>query len=90
MSRIGNNISEEKAKRIAVGATVAGVLLIVFLLVIAVCGWVQIAMKRAKLEELTEQTQQYEELRDDQSKKLDWLETPLGLYYAARYYFNYL
>lgn len=41
-------MSEEKAKRIAVGATVGGVLLLVFLLVVLIVQFVQIGVNNAE------------------------------------------
>ena len=48
MARKGEGISEEKAKRIAVGATVAGVLLIIFLVIILIVQFVQIGVANGK------------------------------------------
>ena len=49
----------DKMKRIAVGATVGGVLLFVFLLVVLIIQFVQIGVKNAELNDLEENITEY-------------------------------
>ena len=58
-------ISEEKAARIAVGATVAGVLLVLFLVVVLIIQFVQIGVHNRIEEELDEQIARYEQMISD-------------------------
>ena len=78
------NISEEKAKRIAVGATVGGVLLIVFLVIILVVQFVQIAVGNTKKANLDREIQQYEQMIEKGESDLNDYKTGMGLYYYAR------
>lgn len=79
-------LSEEKIRRIAVGATVAGVLLIVFLAIILIVQFVQIGVKNAEKERLDEQIEQYERAIEKGEKNLNWYESEKGLYWYARSY----
>ena len=75
--------SESKLKRIAVGATVAGVLLCVFLLAILIVQFVQMGVRIAdnqRYSDLTEALKQEIESKED---LLDWYENSDGLYYEA-------
>ena len=75
--------SQEKMKRIAVGATVAGVLLLVFLLIVLIVQFVQIGVRRAELKSLEKKIAQYEEwIEKDQKVLDDYLEGD-ALYYEA-------
>ena len=62
-------ISEEKAARIAVGATVAGVLLVLFLVVVLIIQFVQIGVHNRMEEELDEQIARYEQMISDGEKR---------------------
>lgn len=77
-------ISPEKATRIAVGATVGGVLLVLFLIVVLIIQFVQIGVQKRMEEELNEQIAQYEQMIADGEDKLDYYEVGNGLYYLAR------
>lgn len=84
MAKSKGRISEEKAKRIAVGATVGGVLLILFLLVILIVQFVQIGVKRSEKEELDRQIETYTQMIESDQSDLDYYRTEKGLYYLAR------
>ncbi len=86
MSRKRKRISEEKARRIAVGATVAGVLLIIFLVVILIVQFVQIGVANSRKEKLDTDIQEYERQIEEGSKDLDWYKKGTGLYWFARSY----
>ncbi len=86
MSKKGAGISEEKAKRIAVGATVAGVLLIIFLVIILIVQFVQIGVANAKKDRLDDLIQQYEQSIAQGQNDLDYYKSGEGLYYYARQY----
>lgn len=75
--------SEEKMKRIAAGATVAGVLLGLFLIVILVIQFVQIGVRNAERARLNEGIGRYQEIIEHDKKILeDYLEGD-ALYYEA-------
>ena len=84
MSKRRGNVSQGKARRLAVGATVGGVLLIIFLAVILVVQFVQIGVKNAKIQNLQEEIERYTEDVDDAKKDLDWYKQGNGLYWHAR------
>ena len=84
MTKKGNGITEEKAKRIAVGATVAGVLLIVFLIVIMIIQFVQMGVKGGKTDDLDDAIRDYSARIEQGEKDLKWYESGEGLYYLAR------
>ncbi len=86
MSRKGEGITEEKAKRIAVGATVAGVLLIVFLVVILIIQGVIIGTKNSRKEHLDDLTDEYRSAVEQGEKDLNYYRSGEGLYYYARQY----
>ena len=77
-------ISEEKATRIAVGATVGGVLLVLFLVVVLIIQFVQIGVQNRMEDELNEQIPQLEQMISDGEKDLNYYEEENGLYYLAR------
>ncbi len=85
-ANIKGNISEEKAKKIAVGATVAGVLLIVFLLIILIVQFVQIGVLTARDKEYETALQQHEQLLEQGKSAMDYYSSTLGLYRLARQY----
>lgn len=77
-------ISEEKATRIAVGATVGGVLLVLFLVVVLIIQFVQIGVQNRMEDELNEQISHLEQMISDGEKDLNYYEEENGLYYLAR------
>ena len=77
-------ISEEKAKRIAVGATVAGVLLIIFLIVIVIVQFVQMGVANSKKDELDDRIGEYQRAIEQGENDLDYYRSGEGLYYYAR------
>lgn len=86
MSRRKSKIPEEKARRIAVGATVAGVLVIIFLVVILIVQFVQIGVAKSRKARLDEDIKEYEQLIDGGSNDLEWYKKGTGLYWLARSY----
>ncbi len=83
MAEKQTRISEEKARKIAVGATVAGVLLVLFLLVIIVVQIVQISVRSKTMDRIDEQTKQFEDLIEKESSDLEYYESELGMYHQA-------
>ena len=77
-------ISPEKATRIAVGATVGGVLLVLFLVVVLIIQFVQIGVQKRMEEELNEQIEHYEQMISDGEDNIVYYEEGNGLYYLAR------
>lgn len=77
-------ISEEKAKKIAVGATVGGVLLIIFLLVVLIIQFVQIGVRNSEKARLKEEIARYEQMVDESREDLRWYKELDGLWYHAR------
>lgn len=83
-SMSGKGISEEKARRIAAGATVAGVLLILFLIVILIVQFVQIGVAKSRQEDLDRQIDEYQRSIEQGTTDLDWYKKGEGLYWYAR------
>ena len=77
-------ISPEKVTRIAVGATVGGVLLVLFLVIVLIIQFVQIGVQNRLEDELNEQIAQYEQMIADGEDKITYYEEGNGLYYLAR------
>lgn len=77
-------ISEDKAKKIAVGATVAGVLLILFLVVVMIIQFVQMGVKNAEQSKLAEQQAELERMIESGQLDLDYYKTKDGYYWLAR------
>lgn len=77
-------MSEEKARRIVVGATVGGVLLFVFLLLVLVVQFVQIGVRNAEKTRLDEKIAEYEQMIDSGNDSLEYYQTERGLYFLAR------
>ena len=73
------NAGETKAKRIAISATVAGVLLIVFLVIILIIQFAKIGVKNAERGRLQEEIDLYERLNEDTEKDLEFYKTEKGL-----------
>lgn len=84
MSKRNGSISEDKARRIAVGATVGGVLLIVFLFIILIVQFVQIGVRNSEAQRLDDEIGRYEQLIGDERENLEWYRTGSGLYFLAR------
>lgn len=76
-------MSEAKARKLAVGATVAGVLLLLFLIIILIVQFVQIGVARAEESELEEQIEKYEELIERDTADLEYYRTQEALYRLA-------
>ena len=76
-------MSEEKARRIAVGATVAGVLVLLFLVVILVIQFVQIGVAQRERDRLQQEIESYQALLDNRTSELDFYETEVGMYHLA-------
>ena len=83
MSKREEGVSAEKVRKIAVGATIAGVLLVVFLVVILIVQFVQLGVANARSRRLDEEIARYEELLQTGQEDLDFYESGLGLYYLA-------
>lgn len=83
MSGRKEGITEEKMKKLAAGATVAGVLLVVFLVVILIVQFVQIGVANAQSRDLDREIAKYEELLKEGQDDLAFYESELGLYYLA-------
>lgn len=79
-------LTEEKMRKIAAGATVAGVLLVLFLIVILIVQFVQINVRNAQKRELDEAIARYEELIADGNSLLDIYQSERGLYELALKY----
>ena len=77
-------ISPEKATRIAVGATVGGVLLVLFLVVVLIIQFVQIGVQNRLEDELNDEIAHYEQMISDGENRIDYYEEGNGLYYLAR------
>lgn len=83
---MSQKITKEKARRIAVSATAAGVLLIVFLAIILIVQFVQMGVANSKKQRLDEQIEEYEQAIESGKDDLDWYRSGNGLYWYARTY----
>ena len=70
---------ETRAKRIAIGTTVAGVLLIVFLVIILVIQFAKIGVRNSEKKNLLNEVERYEQLNSETEKDLDFFKTQEGL-----------
>ena len=70
----GARLTEEKVRNIVTGATVAGVLLIVFLVAILIVQFVQIGIVNQKRAEYDALIEQYNEMIESGEKSLELLE----------------
>lgn len=73
----------QKMNRLAVGATVASVLLIVFFLILLIVGFVQIGVRVHERNELDRQIEEYRGIVEKNELELDDYLTGDGLYYRA-------
>ncbi len=84
MAKTKLNISEDKAKRIAVGATVGGLLIVLFLVIVLIVQFVQIGVRQSESARLDDEIARYEEMIESDQTDLDYYQTQTGLYYLAR------
>lgn len=70
----GEGLTDEKMRKIAVGATAAGVLLILFLVVILIVQFVQIGIINKRKAEYDAAIEQYEELLKNGEVTLETLQ----------------
>ena len=78
--------SEEKAKRIAVGATIAGVLVAVFLIIVMIYGVIRIGVLSSQKGKLLEEIEAQQKLVDTQEKSFAYYSSELYLEQLAREY----
>ena len=76
-------IPQEKARRIAVGATAAGILLVLFLVIILIVQFVRIGVSNSESRRLDEEIEHYNRLIEDRNSDLEYYESELGLYHLA-------
>ena len=74
---------QDKKRRIAVGATVGGVLLSVFLLVVVIVQFVIMGVTKAEDRKITRMTEELQQQIDSYEGLLDEYLTGDGLYYLA-------
>ncbi len=74
---------EEKAKRIAVGAIVAGVIVVVFLLAVIISQVVEIYVAKKEQARLEQEIDRYEQLIEEGNRDLEYFESELGMYHQA-------
>ena len=84
MSRKNNGVESEeaatsKAKRIAIGTTVAGVLLIVFLVIVLIIQFAKIGVRNSEKNKLKNEAEKYEQLISEVEKDLGFFKTQEGL-----------
>lgn len=70
---------DTKAKRIAISATAAGVLLVVFLVIILVIQFVKIGVKNAEKSRLQDRIDRYERLSEETERDIEFYKTQEGL-----------
>ena len=83
MSKRQEGLTEEKMRKIAAGATVAGVLLVLFLIVILIIQFVQMGVANAQSSHLSDEIDRYTELLEKGEQDLEFYKTQNGLYYLA-------
>ena len=74
-----NETVETKAKRIAISVTGAGVLLMVFLVIILVIQFAKMGTANAERRRLQTEVDRYEQLNSETEKDLDFFKTQEGL-----------
>ena len=77
-------MKEEKFKKIVIGATVAAVVLFVFLLVFWICQMISISVKNRRIEELKAEIARYEQIIETSENDLEIYYSELWLEMAAR------
>lgn len=77
-------MKEEKFKKIVIGATVAAVVLFVFLLVFWICQMISISVKNRRIEELKEEIARYEQIIETSENDLEIYYSELWREMAAR------
>ena len=77
-------MKEEKFKKIVIGATVAAVVLFVFLLVFWICQMISISVKNRRIEELKAEIARYEEIIETSENDLEIYYSELWREMAAR------
>ena len=83
MSRRQEGLTDEKMKKIAVGATVAGVLLVIFLAVILIIQFVQIGVANAQSRRLDEEIAKYEDMIEKGQSDLEVYQSEQTLLWLA-------
>ncbi len=78
-NREPKEVDGAKVRRIAIGATIAGVLLIVFLVVLLSIQFAKIGVKAAEKNKLEDQIEQYKELNRETENDLEFYKTEEGL-----------
>ena len=68
-----------KKKRIAIGTTAAGVLLLVFLVIVLIIQFAQMGVKNSEKRQWEREVQRYERLNSETEKDLDFFKTQEGL-----------
>ncbi len=76
-------VPEDKAKRIATAAIAAGVVVVLFLLVVMIVQFVRIGAARAENDRLQQSIDEYQESISDNREKLEFYESEIGLYHQA-------
>lgn len=74
---------EEKTKRIAIAAIVAGVLVVLFLVAVLIVQFVKIGVANAERARLQAEIEHYEQLVEQQREDLEYYESELGMYHQA-------
>ena len=77
-------MKEEKFKKIVIGATVAAVVLFVFLLVFWISQLISISVKNRRIEELKAEIARYEQIIETSENDLEVYYSELWLEMAAR------
>lgn len=76
-------VSGEKVRKIAVGATVGGVLLVMFLVIVLIIQFVQIGVKNAEKRRYDRLIEQQQQEYDGEVADLDDLKNGFGMYWKA-------
>ncbi len=79
----GQGMSQERAKRLAVSGTIAGVLLVLFLAVVLVVQFVQIGVRNKEKKSLQDSIAKYEQLIASGEMELDSYQNEYKLYMEA-------
>lgn len=82
-ARKGGRFTYDQAKKIAVATTAAGVLLVLFLVIILIVQFVLMGSGNAELKELEEKSEQLDQMINDEEKDLEYYHTQDGLYRLA-------